>query len=332
MTWRLTDDRGPAADAAGRVRVTLADGSVVEGAVARSGGGPDHPLTRDEVVEKAVDNGGDGAADVVALVERLDDLDSVEPPARRHAPPLTPVREEGPPMTLQAIRPETFPWFPYDGFTFCLGLSEGDSAWTSGHTAGTYDESVGKMTVGGSMEQQARTAYAKVLAILAAAGFGPEDVTRVTENVTLSGLPHYEEAVAVRTELFGDHQPTVRTVVVERLVRRAAFLEVELHAVRGGGKQLVVSSGDRPAGGWQAAPVTEGARRHRLPPDVRAGRRGRRGGPPRRPGRAVRLVPRPGGRDARRGRAHPRPRRDDLRLRHPRQHRRRPGGRRGGAP
>ena len=35
-------------------------------------------------------------------------------------------------MTLQAIRPEEFPWFPYDGFTFCLGLSEGDAAWTSG--------------------------------------------------------------------------------------------------------------------------------------------------------------------------------------------------------
>jgi enamine deaminase RidA (YjgF/YER057c/UK114 family) len=153
-------------------------------------------------------------------------------------------------MNLQAIRPEEFPWFPYDGFTFCLGLTEGDAAWTSGHTAGVFDPEVGKMTVGGPMEQQARTAYEKVLAILAAAGFGPQDVTRVTENITLSGLEHYDTAVAIRTELFGD-RPTVRTVIVERLVRRAAFIEVELHAVRGGGKPLVVSSGDRSA-------VTEG--------------------------------------------------------------------------
>ena len=153
-------------------------------------------------------------------------------------------------MTLQAIRPEEFPWFPYDGFTFCLGLSEGDAAWTSGHTAGVFDPEVGKMTVGGPMEQQARTAYEKVLAILAAAGFGPHDVTRVTENITLSGLEHYETAVAVRPALVGD-RPPVRTVVVERLVRRAAFIEVELHAVRGGGAPLVVSSAGRPG-------VTEG--------------------------------------------------------------------------
>lgn len=145
-------------------------------------------------------------------------------------------------MTLQAIRPQEFPWFPYDGFTFCLGLAEGEAAWTSGHTAAGFDPAVGKMTVGGSMDSQARTAYEKVLTILAGAGYGPEDVTRVSENITLSGLSEYDVAVAVRKELFGD-RPTVRTVVVERLVRSAAFIEVELHAVRGGGESLIVSSG-----------------------------------------------------------------------------------------
>ena len=29
-------------------------------------------------------------------------------------------------MTLSAIRPADFPWFPYEGFTFCLGLAEGE--------------------------------------------------------------------------------------------------------------------------------------------------------------------------------------------------------------
>lgn len=161
-------------------------------------------------------------------------------------------------MTLSAIRPDSFPWFPYDGFTFCLGLSEGDSAWTSGHTSAAFDESVGKMTVGGSMEQQARTAYEKVLTILGGAGLGPADVTRITENVTLSGLDEYNSAAGVRRELFGGHEPTLRTVVVERLIRRTAFLEVELHAVSGGGKQLRVSSERREAGAWQTSPVTEG--------------------------------------------------------------------------
>lgn len=161
-------------------------------------------------------------------------------------------------MTLKAIKPAEFPWFPYEGFTFCLGLSEGDAGWTSGHTAAAFDESVGKMTVGGTMEQQARIAYKKVLSILEAAGLGPEDVTRVTENVTLSGLADYEAAAAVRREMFGDHEPTVATVIVERLVRSAAFLEIELHAIKGGGKTLRAASEKREAGNWLASPITEG--------------------------------------------------------------------------
>lgn len=161
-------------------------------------------------------------------------------------------------MTPHAIKPASFPWFPYEGFTFCLGLADGDAAWTSGHTSAAHDETVGKMVVKGSMAEQARIAYQKVLTILEAAGLGIADVTRITENVTLSGLPEYADAVAVREEIFGGHQPTIRTVVVERLVRRTAFLEVELYAVAGGGKKLRIASEARDAGTWQRSPVTEG--------------------------------------------------------------------------
>lgn len=161
-------------------------------------------------------------------------------------------------MTLTAIRPESFPWFPYDGFTFCLGLTEGGAAWTSGHTSARLDRALGKMTVAGSMEEQARIAYEKVLTILAAAGRGPGDVTRVTENVTVAGLPDYEAAAAVRAEVLGEHAPAVRTVVVERLVRRQALLEVELHAVSGGGEELLAASERRTAGTWVPSPVTQG--------------------------------------------------------------------------
>lgn len=162
-------------------------------------------------------------------------------------------------MTLQAIKPTAaeFPWFPYEGFTFCLGLTEGANAWTSGHTCARHDEAIGKMTVAGSMEQQARIAYEKCLAILEAAGFGPEDVTRVSENITVAGLGDYEDAAGVRRELLGE-RPTVRTVIVERLVRRAAWIEVELHAVKGGGQQLRAASEARDAGTWQRSSITEG--------------------------------------------------------------------------
>lgn len=160
-------------------------------------------------------------------------------------------------MTLKAIKTPKFTWFPYEGFTFCLGLTDGDAAWTSGHTSAALDESIGRMTVSGTMEEQARIAYTKVLTILEGAGLGPQDVVRVTENVTVSGLDDYEAAVAVRKEMFGEHEPVVSTVIVERLVRRTAFLEVELVAKRGGGEVLLTSEGRRD-GNWQPSGIRKG--------------------------------------------------------------------------
>ncbi|WP_300678101.1 RidA family protein [Nocardioides sp.] len=160
-------------------------------------------------------------------------------------------------MTLSAITPADFTWFPYDGFTFCLGLSEGENAWTSGHTSARQDPAIGKMTVDGTMAEQARIAYDKCLTILAAAGFGPEDVTRVSENITAAGWESYPEAAAERICRLGD-RPTVRTVAVERLVRRNALIEVELHATRGGGRQLLAASAGRRDGNLVASAITEG--------------------------------------------------------------------------
>jgi 2-methylcitrate dehydratase PrpD len=78
VTWRL-EGTGHAADAPGSVRVTLRDGTVVHGAVERSGGGPDNPLTHDELVAKFAGNAGPGADEVLSLVESLPSLDSVDP-------------------------------------------------------------------------------------------------------------------------------------------------------------------------------------------------------------------------------------------------------------
>ena len=157
-------------------------------------------------------------------------------------------------MTLTAIEPTDYPWFPYKGFTFCLGLAEGDAAWTSGQSAAVYDEEAKRMLVGGSMGEQARLSYSKLLAVLAEQGLGTADVVHVTENVTAAGAPVYAEAAEVRRELFGDHEPTVTTVVVDRLVRGKALIELELHAIPGGGDVLL------PAGASDAArsPVREG--------------------------------------------------------------------------
>jgi enamine deaminase RidA (YjgF/YER057c/UK114 family) len=142
----------------------------------------------------------------------------------------------------RAIEPPAFPWADYAGATFALGLAVDGDAINSGHSGAVLDQDSGRMVVRGGMGEQTEVAYAKQEAILAAVGLGWSDVTRVVENVTLDGLAHYGEAEEVRRRTFGEHQPTVVTVVVDRLVRRKAWVEIEVHATPGGGEALVVGA------------------------------------------------------------------------------------------
>jgi 2-methylcitrate dehydratase PrpD len=79
VTWHLTEHIGHAADASGRVLVTLRDGRTVEGRVARSSGGPEAPLSRDVLVAKFLGNAGADATSVVEQVESLDRATSLDP-------------------------------------------------------------------------------------------------------------------------------------------------------------------------------------------------------------------------------------------------------------
>ncbi|HVB46687.1 MAG TPA: RidA family protein [Streptosporangiaceae bacterium] len=156
-------------------------------------------------------------------------------------------------MTIPAIRPAHFPYFPYEGFTFSLGRHDGEQAWLSGHSGATWDDGRQKMTVGGGMGEQATTMYEKIGTILAGAGLGFGDVVHIVENVTAAGLDSYPEADEVRRKVFGGHEPALTTVIVDRLVRRAALIEVQVTAHRGGG--TTVTAG--PSGRWRRTALTE---------------------------------------------------------------------------
>lgn len=69
-------------------------------------------------------------------------------------------------------------------------------------------------------------------------------MVRVVANITAAGADFYDEAVEVRRRVFGDHEPTVVTVMVESLLRPAAFIEVEVTATRGGAVRAHGSSAD----------------------------------------------------------------------------------------
>ena len=133
-------------------------------------------------------------------------------------------------MTFTAIKPALFPWFDYSRYSFSLGLKTATGAYLSGHTASEYDPAARRIVVRGSMTDQVRTAYAKIGAILEAAGYGYRDVTRIVEYVRPEGIVRYAEAAAVRAEVFGAHQPAVHTVPVKSLLRPEAFIEIEVTA------------------------------------------------------------------------------------------------------
>ena len=133
-------------------------------------------------------------------------------------------------MTFTAIKPASFPWFDYSRYSFSLGLKTATGAYLSGHTASEHDPATKRMVVRGSMTDQVRTAYAKIGAILEAAGYGYGDVVRIVEYVKPEGIERYAEAAAVRAEVFGAHQPTVNTVPVKALLRPDAFIEIEVTA------------------------------------------------------------------------------------------------------
>src|SRR5438132_7909852 len=131
---------------------------------------------------------------------------------------------------IEAIRPSHFPWFDYARYTFSLGLRRGADVWLSGHSASEYDATEGHIVVKGGMADQTRTAYAKIAAILSAAGSSFADIGRVVEYVTARRIDDYAEAAGVRAEVFGSSAPAVCTVVVNRLLRPQALIEIEVSA------------------------------------------------------------------------------------------------------
>ena len=135
---------------------------------------------------------------------------------------------------LVAIKPKRFPWFDYSRYSFSLGLQAGPRVYISGHTASEYEPDARKMVVKGGMAEQARTAYAKIGAILEAAGLSFGDVVRVVEYLRPEGIERYGEAAAVHAEVFGDQQPAINTVPVRSLLRADAFIEIEVTAGAGG--------------------------------------------------------------------------------------------------
>ena len=127
-------------------------------------------------------------------------------------------------MSVTVLKPTRFPWLDYSRYSFSLGLKGSTGAYLSGTTASEFDPAAKRVVVRGGMTDQARTAWAKIGAILESGGLSYGDVTCVVEYVKAEGIERYTEAAAVRREVFGNHEPVLHTVPVKALVRPDAFM------------------------------------------------------------------------------------------------------------
>ncbi len=139
-------------------------------------------------------------------------------------------------MTAQALEPTHFPFFDYKAYSFSLGLETSAGIWLSGHTSSRFSSEHNNMIVAGEGDivAQARVSHDKIAAILQAAGLGLRDVVRLVDYVTVEGMADYPRLADLRRELFGETQPVISTVVVHRLLRPTAFIEIEAVASRDG--------------------------------------------------------------------------------------------------
>ncbi len=87
----------------------------------------------------------------------------------------------------------------------------------------------GAHTAGERFEVQARQALGNMLAVLAAAGCGPEQVLRVTAYIV--GVENWPAFNTVYAELMGDARPA-RTVVPVPELHHGYLIEVEAVAAR----------------------------------------------------------------------------------------------------
>jgi len=121
-----------------------------------------------------------------------------------------------------------------------LALQKGDYLFLSGHTASQYDSDSKKMVCKGNIIDQTIVAYEKIKLLVEAAGGSFDDVVKMTDYITPSGLEKYKYIGEVRHKYFNHSLPAVTPVVVHHLLRDA-LIEVEAVAVLGKSKKEVIN-------------------------------------------------------------------------------------------
>jgi enamine deaminase RidA (YjgF/YER057c/UK114 family) len=129
-------------------------------------------------------------------------------------------------MTLERINPENLPT-PL-GYTHVIVATGTRLVFVAGQES---EDEQGNLVGPGDLAVQARQVFANLGRALAAAGAGPERVTKITIFVVHYRREDLPAIEAGRVALFGDHKPADTLVGVEALSRPEYLIEVEAVAV-----------------------------------------------------------------------------------------------------
>ena len=137
------------------------------------------------------------------------------------------------------IEPDDFPWLDYKRYTFSMGVEKSGVLFLSGETASEYDPASNRVVCKGNMVEQTRLAYEKIKRVLEAAGGSFNNVVRTVDYVNPQGLADYRGTAAVRQEYFDGSWPVATGIMVEKLLRPDALIEVDAIAVLDAKKESV---------------------------------------------------------------------------------------------
>ncbi|CAN5562890.1 MAG: RidA family protein [Acidimicrobiia bacterium] len=129
-------------------------------------------------------------------------------------------------MTLELINPEGLP--TPASYTQVIVATGSRLVFVAGQVA---DDAQSNLVGPGDLAAQARQAFANVGRSLAAAGAGPEQVTKITIYVVHHRPEYLPEISDARMAVFGDHKPADTLVGVETLADPGYLIEVDAIAV-----------------------------------------------------------------------------------------------------
>lgn len=132
------------------------------------------------------------------------------------------------------VRRETVPASEIEKrYTFRMGIEKGGVLWLSGTTGRRTDPATGDQSYPPDLAGQVELIYERHLRTLEELGYSYADVVKTVDYLTESALPEYRQTGEVRRRYLGRAFPVSTGVIVNRLLRPDAMIEIDMVAVKG---------------------------------------------------------------------------------------------------